>query len=396
MAFCKFNSECRKEILKNLFIVIMCVGLSSAVNFFLISPKYAANELKNKKVEPPAAAVRAEKSIVNSSDIIADIVEKITPSVVHITTEAEQNIVNDPSQYFFQDEFFKHFFDFEIPQRNMPLKRKTQGTGSGVIISDNGYILTNYHVVQNATKIIVKNINEKEYQAKLVGKDQYSDLAVIKIEEKGLVPAKLSDSEKIRPGQWAIAVGSPHGLDHTVTLGIISAVRRDVPQLSNVSFLQTDAAINPGNSGGPLLNIKGEVVGINTAIIGTAQNIGFAIPIDTAKTILEQLKTGESIGHPWLGIAMGPLTAELANAIGVSAKTQGVVITKIIPNSPADAGGLQAGDIIQKINGKKILTPDELQNEIKLKKVNDNITLQVLREGQLLGVKIKLGNWGEN
>ncbi len=396
----KINSDFKRELLKNLGIILICIICSTTISFFIIPPNLPTAAVNSKDCECPESKIqtKVEKNFFNDSDIIADIVEKISPSVVHITTKVEQKIVQDPRQFFFEDEMFRHFFGFEPREFNFPvppLKRRTTGTGSGTVISEDGYILTNYHVVQSASEITVKTKNEKEYKADLVGKDKYSDLAVIKIKEKGLIPAKLSDSSRIRPGQWAIAVGSPHGLHHTVTLGIISAISRDIPELSNVSFIQTDAAINPGNSGGPLLNIKGEVVGINTAIIGSAQNIGFAIPINTAKKIVEQLKSGETIGHPWLGVAMSPMTEELARALGVPANTEGIVISRIISGSPADVYGLQAGDILQRIDGKKFNDPKAVQDSIKNKKVGDTINVQVLREGKMIGKEIKLGNWQE-
>lgn len=396
----KISHDLRKEILKNLGIIFICIICSTTISFFIIPPNMPAPAIPLKDYDCPNAKIQSnvEKNFFSGTDVIADIVEKISPSVVHINTKVEQKIVNDPRQFFFEDEFFKHFFgvqphDFNFPRP--PLGRRTTGTGSGTIISKDGYILTNYHVVQSASEITVKTQDEKEYKAKLVGKDKYSDLAVIKIDEKNLPPAKLSDSGKIRPGQWAIAVGSPHGLNHTVTLGIISAVSRDVPQLSNVSFIQTDAAINPGNSGGPLLNIKGEVVGINTAIIGSAQNIGFAIPVNTAKTIVEQLKSGEEIGHPWIGIAMSEMTEELAKALGVSKNTEGVVISRIMPGSPADVQGLHPGDVLQRIDGEKFNDPKAVQEAVKNKKVGETIHVQVLRDGKMVGMKIKLGNWQE-
>jgi len=396
----KINPDLKKELLKGLGIVFICVLLSTTISFFIIPPNLPSSATPTQKYECPEADIQsgAQKSFFSQSDLIADIVEEISPSVVHITTKIEHSITNDPRQFFFEDEFFKHFFgfqpqDFDFPRP--PLNRKSSGTGSGTVISFDGYILTNYHVVQNASEIIVKTKDDKEYTAKLIGKDKYSDLAVIKINEKDLKPAKMSDSSKIRPGQWAIAVGSPHGLDHTVTLGIISAVSRDIPQLSNVSFMQTDAAINPGNSGGPLLNIKGEVVGINTAIMGTAQNIGFAIPVNTAKKIVNQLKSGETIGHPWLGIAMSPITDELARALGVPEKTQGVVISRVMPGSPADVNGIEAGDILQRIDGKKYSDPKVIQEVIKDKKVGETVNIQILREEKMIGKEIKLGNWEE-
>ncbi len=396
----KFNSDLKRELLKSLVIIFICTFFSTTLSFFIIPSNLPTPAAPSGNCECPESKIQAnvEKNSFYSTDVIADIVQEISPSVVHITTKVEQKIVQDPRQFFFEDEFFKHFFGFEPHEFNFPrppLNRRTTGNGSGTIITKDGYILTNYHVVQNASEITVKTKDQKEYPAKLVGKDKYSDLAVIKIDQKDLTPAKLSDSSKIRTGQWAIAVGSPHGLDHTVTLGIISAVSRDIPELSNVSFLQTDAAINPGNSGGPLLNIKGEVVGINTAIMGTAQNIGFAIPVNTAKKIVEQLKSGETIGHPWLGIAMSPITEEFAKALGVPKETEGVVISKVMPGSPAANFGLEAGDILQRIDGTRFTDPKAVQQAIKEKKVNDTINVQVLREGQIVVKQIKLGNWEE-
>lgn len=395
-----FNSDFKRELLKSLGIILICTIFSTTLSFFIIPSTLPAPAAPSGNCQCPEPGLRAnvKKNSFYTTDVIADIVQEISPSVVHITTKIEQKIIQDPRQFFFEDEFFRHFFGFEPHDFNFqrpPLNRKTTGNGSGTVISEDGYILTNYHVVQSASEIIVKTTDQKEYPAKLVGKDKYSDLAVIKIDQKGLSPAKLSDSSRIRPGQWAIAVGSPHGLDHTVTLGIISAVSRDIPELSNVSFLQTDAAINPGNSGGPLLNIKGEVVGINTAIMGTAQNIGFAIPVNTAKKIVEQLKSGEAIGHPWLGIAMSPITEELTKALGVPKDTQGVVISKVMPGSPAAAFGLEAGDILQRIDGTKYTDPKAVQLAIKDKKVDDTINIQVLREGRIVVKEIKLGNWEE-
>ena len=385
----------KKELLKSLSIVIISVFCSTVISFFVFPKPQAAPALSFNKKQVQS---KVEKVFFTEDEVVADIVEQIAPCVVHITTKVEQTIAHDPRQFFFEDEFFKRFFGHtprEFGFNQKPLKQESSGTGSGFIITADGYILTNYHVVQNAKEITVKTTEKEEYPAKLVGKDKYSDLAIIKIKGNNFPTAKLSDSTKLRPGQWAIAVGSPHGLDHTVTLGIISALSRDIPQLSNVSFIQTDAAINPGNSGGPLLNIKGEVVGINTAIMGTAQNIGFAIPVNTAKKVVEQLKSGEEIGHPWLGIAMSPMTEELTKALGLPVKTEGVVISKLMPDGPAYTQGLRAGDIIQRIDGKKVSTAEEIQKLIKSKKVGDTINIQILRNGEMMGKKIKLGNWGE-
>lgn len=396
-----FSFDFKNEFTKNLIMCSACVAISVMLSVSVMYP-LIKNQV-NKDVTAPSLNVSesSNKNIFSDSETVANTAENVSPSVVNITAEVNQNVnaLESMQSFYNNDEFFKQFFGFSPFGENMqqpPVQRKTSGTGSGFIISSDGYILTNFHVVKNASKITVKTRDEKNYIAKLVGKDQYSDLAVIKINENGLNPVKLGDSSKIRPGEWAVAVGSPQGLDHTVTLGIISALSRQIPEFSNVSFIQTDAAINPGNSGGPLLNIKGEVIGINTAILGTAQNIGFAIPINVAKKVVNQLKSGETIGHPWIGIVMTPITKELANALGISEKIQGVIIGKVIPGGPADNAGIAEGDIIQRIDGKKYTNPKDIQTYISSKKIGENINIQILRDGNIFGIKIKVGNWQEN
>lgn len=388
----------RKDIIQFSLVFIFSVAVSLLLTYTFIAPQFTAAKAKEtleSEILSAKATVNSPAINIGSNELIADIVEDVSSSVVLISTEREVEIQSfGLSGSFFEDDFFQHFFGVPQFKNKHGVPYKQEGTGSGFIISSDGFILTNYHVVKDATKITVKTNDEKEYIGKLIGKDKYSDLAVIKIDKNNLKPVKLADSSKIRPGQWAIAVGSPHGLNNTVTLGIISAVKRNVPQLSNVSFIQTDAAINPGNSGGPLLNIKGEVVGINTAIIGHAQNIGFAVPINTAKSVVEQLKKGKTIGHPWIGIAMSELTDELAKALGVAKGTKGVVIGKIMPDSPAFKSGLQQGDIIQRIDGKTYTSSKDIQDYIKSKKVGNTVNVQILRDGLMVGKKVKLGIWG--
>ncbi len=399
MKFYKSDYFFKKEFVKDLILICICVVISLMASFLFVKYLIKNNEKLTYKEYDTKLSTGTIKNIFTDSDIIANIAAEVSPSVVYINTELEQTIQSPEVDIFNNDEFFKQFFGFSpFGEENMPkrqLKRKSAGTGSGTIITSDGYILTNYHVVRDASKITVKTRDEKEYKARIVGKDKFSDLAIIKIDEKNLTPARLGDSSKIRPGQWAIAVGSPQGLDNTVTLGIISALSRQIPELPNVSFIQTDAAINPGNSGGPLLNIKGEVVGINTAILGSAQNIGFAIPVNIAKNITGQLKSGQAIGHPWIGIAMAPLNKETLKTLGLSANTHGIAIAKVMPDSPSEASGLTEGDIIQRVDGKRYDKPKDVQNYIRSKKIGDKVNIQILRDGNILGKDVKIGNWGE-
>ncbi|EKE03819.1 MAG: hypothetical protein ACD_20C00148G0019 [uncultured bacterium] len=341
---------------------------------------------------PLIAASIPANGIYISSDRIANIAEMLEPSVVSIETENEELVQFDFKGLPFDEEFFEKFFG--VKPDMAPKKKKVTGNASGTVISSDGFILTNYHVIEDVRSIKVTTKEGKEFLAKVVGKDKFSDLAVIKIDAKGLQPAKLGNSTAIRPGDWAVAIGSPLGFSNTVTLGIISAVSREVP-ISNVDFIQTDAAINPGNSGGPLVNINGEVVGINTAIAGRAQGIGFAIPVNIAREISSQLIAGKTIPRPWVGLAMSPLNPELAKSLGVAPNTKGIVVSEILPNSPADKGGLEQGDIIQRIDGKLVTEPKELQTTVRSKPIGSTISFQVLREGKMIGKSVTIAQWPE-
>jgi serine protease Do len=264
------------------------------------------------------------------------------------------------------------------------------GNGSGMILNANGDILTNYHVVHGADRIVVTLNDGRKLPAKLMGKDPYTDLAVVRVTGKNLRPIPLGSSQTLRPGTWVLAVGSPLGFDHTVTLGIVSGISRRIPDLNaNVDFIQTDAAINPGNSGGPLVNLKGQVVGINTAISGRAQNIGFAIPIDTAREVADALLTKGKVERPWVGVAMAPLSADLAESLGVPANTTGVVVAQVVPGSPAERSGLRPGDIVQRVNGQPVTDGRQIQQQVKAHAVGATLSLQVLRGSQLLVIKLQ-------
>jgi serine protease Do len=327
----------------------------------------------------------------------ADLVEVVKGSVVNISTT--QTLKENPMAPFmgpnspFRDYFGEEFKRFFGDQPQGPMK--THALGSGFIIDDDGLILTNNHVVEKADEIKIKTTDGNEYDAKVVGRDPKTDIALLQIKAKGKLPkpAKLGDSEAIRVGDWVIAVGNPFGLGNTVTSGIISAKGRVIGAGQYDDFLQTDAAINPGNSGGPLFNMNGEVVGINTAIVEKGQGIGFATPINMAKDILAQLKTGKVI-RGWLGIMIQDLTPELAESLGATA-TKGVVVSDVIPDSPAEKGGLKRGDIVQSLNGKPIDSANMLSRSVAALAPESAVTLEIIRDSKPVTVKLTIGTMPE-
>ena len=311
------------------------------------------------------------------SDTIANIAEEVSKSVVNIDTSHEIK-ENAPE---------KKNLDLPLPA----------STGSGVVIRNNGYILTNYHVVKGADKITITLKDGKKYNGKLIAHDSYSDFAIVKIDEKNLPVAKIGDSKNLRPGDWVIAIGSPLGLEHTITFGIISALSRHVGVTFGAAqgafkYIQTDAAINPGNSGGPLVNLKGEVIGINTFIIGrNAQNLNFSIPADYAKSVADDLILHGTIKHPYLGVKMSPLEEEKLKAEGLPKNTPGVYVVEAVPNSPAQLSGIQPGDIIQKVDGEEINDPRKIAEIVRNKKVGDALHFRLLRNGKVEIATVKVG-----
>jgi serine protease Do len=256
---------------------------------------------------------------------------------------------------------------------------KERSLGSGFVFDSDGYIVTNNHVVENADEITVKLADEREFDAKVIGRDPNTDVALIKIDgAKGLTPLKLGNSDKVEVGSWVVAVGSPFGLEQTVTAGIVSAKGRVIGAGPYDDFIQTDASINPGNSGGPLLNLAGEVVGINTAIVARGQGIGFAIPVNMAENIVAQLKANGSVTRGWLGVGIQNLTPELAEYYGVD-KKDGVLVTQVFEGDPAEKAGIQARDVIVALNGEKISSIRELTAKVAATAVGDKIDVTVLR-----------------
>jgi serine protease Do len=312
------------------------------------------------------------------------------PGVVNIRTERTMKGGGRVYRHFFGDPFggqrnpFEDFFGpyGEQPQR----EQRQQSLGSGFIIDKEGFIVTNNHVIDEADEIKVRLANEKEYDAKVIGRDPKTDLALIKIEDaKELQPLPLGDSDKLEVGTWVVAIGSPFGLEQTVTAGIVSAKERVIGAGPYDSFIQTDASINPGNSGGPLLDLQGRVVGINTAIVASGQGIGFAIPIAMAKSIVDQLKDKGEVTRGWLGVGIQDLTPELAEYYGLEAR-KGVVVTQVFEGDPAAKAGVQKNDVIIALDGQPVSTGRELSAIVANRAVGDKTKITLLRGGKEMTV----------
>jgi serine protease Do len=326
------------------------------------------------------------KNVPNS---FADLAEKLMPSVVNISTTQTIKTAANPFPFQFPpgspfEEMFKDY--------NQPKERKASSLGSGFIINKNGTVITNNHVINNADDIVVK-VGDKEYKAKIIGADPYADVAVLKIDSKDIFkPVKFGDSDKARVGDWVIAIGNPFGLGGTVTSGIISARNRDINLTRYDDFIQTDASINQGNSGGPLFNLNGDVIGVNTAIIGQGGSvgIGFAIPSNAASDVVDQLiKYGET-RRGWLGVRIQEVSKEIADVEGLK-NTQGALIASVGEKSPADKAGLKAGDIILKFDGKQIDTMRTLPKLVSRTEVGKTVELEIWRNKKVLTKKLKLG-----
>jgi Do/DeqQ family serine protease len=330
-------------------------------------------------------------------NFIVNAVDRVGPAVVRIDSS---RTVKSQLPAIFRDPAFRQFFGADLP--NQPRTRVERGQGSGFIIRSSGVILTNAHVVSGADTVKVKLKDGREYTGKVLGADPLTDVAVVKVEAANLPTVQVGNSESLKPGEWAIAIGNPLGLENTVTVGIISAIGRSssdvrVPD-KRVNFIQTDAAINPGNSGGPLLNQRGEVVGMNTAIIGGAQGLGFSIPINTAQRIADQLVAKGKVDHPYLGIRMAALSPELKERINSDAELKvkinedkGVLIMGIMKNSPAAQAGLQLGDVIQKIDSTIVNTPDQIQQTVEKNTVGNTVQMELKRNGRSQTVAVRLG-----
>jgi len=330
-----------------------------------------------------------------SAKAFTSVVKDVQPAVVHVKVTSTVN-ANSEYEQFFNNPFFERFFGpqyrFQEPQ---PRQRKQQGAGSGFIIDKEGHILTNNHVVDKADKITVTLSNKTEVEAKLIGTDPKSDVALIKIDvDFDLPTVELGDSNALEVGEWVIAIGNPFGLDQTVTVGVVSAKGRSRVGINEYeNFIQTDAAINPGNSGGPLLNIHGQVVGINSALYsrtGGYMGIGFAIPINMAKYINEQLMKDGTVTRGYLGVGIQDVNEALAESFGLD-KAGGVLITEVQDDTPASKGGVKSQDVIVKLDGAEIADTQELRNRVAQTIPGTTVTLSVIRDGQPVELKVEIG-----
>ncbi|AFY79037.1 trypsin-like serine protease with C-terminal PDZ domain [Pleurocapsa sp. PCC 7327] len=391
----KLLRQLGSHLLSFLLGVILCFS-----NFHLLSSlaePIAEAPLAQNQSQSDSTGVASVPIPSGPDSFVAAAVNRTGPAVVRIDTEAIVTRRIDP---FFDDPFFREFFGdrFRIP----PQQQRLVGQGSGFIIDRSGIILTNAHVVSNADKVTVTLKDGRTFNGEVKGTDEVTDLAVVKINPKGadLPVAPLGDSSKVQVGDWAIAVGNPVGLDNTVTLGIVSTMSRSAAKAGipdkRLDFIQTDAAINPGNSGGPLLNARGEVIGINTAIRADAMGIGFAIPINKAKSLISFLAAGKQVPHPYIGIQMLNLTPELArennsnpNSPFMVPEVEGVLVVRVLPNTPAEKAGIRMGDVILSVDNQRVNDGGQLQSIVENAGINRNLKLKIQRGDRVIDLTVQ-------
>ncbi len=363
-----------KNILNNKykFVIVVSIIFILAFSNVLIAQEEVIEETK-------------ETVYVYQENIFADIAAEVDAGVVKITTitKRSQAEMQNP---LYDDPFFRYFFGDQLPD----LPENIEGYGSGFIVTEDGFIVTNEHVIHEADEIKV-NINgmEKPIPAEVIWTDYNLDLAVIKINvDQKLKTIPLGNSKEMRPGDWVIAIGNPFGFEHTVTTGVISALGRPIQIPTSQgqvriykNLIQTDAAINPGNSGGPLLNIQGEVIGINTAVSAQGQGIGFAIPVNEVKEVVNDLQTKGEIIQPWLGVSVGQISPEVQEYFDLESN-KGAIILDVFPDSPADKAGLKTYDIIKEIDQERIENPDDVVEKIGQKEIEERVLIQVIRDGE--------------
>ena len=385
-------------------LVLMGAGIATASNYFIqhhntVSSQSTPIMTTGVPTTPFAPAPVSESPIptTSSSNFVQDVVKRVGPAVVRI--DASRTVTRSTPEIF-NDPFFQQFFGNQMP--TAPSQQIERGVGSGFISTADGRIITNAHVIDGADTVQVTLQDGRTFEGRVMGTDPVTDVAVVKIEANNLPTVAFSNSDAIAPGEWAIAIGNPLGLDSTVTVGIISATGRSSGQVGvpdkRVDFIQTDAAINPGNSGGPLLNAEGQVIGMNTAIIQGAQGIGFAIPINTVQRIADELASNGEVEHAYLGVQMVTLSPEIKEEIDNNPNSRlsvdvdkGVLVVRVMPNSPAARAGLRSGDVISKVNNQEIATADELQKLVEASQVGSNLQLHLKRNDQDLTIAVQPG-----
>jgi serine protease Do len=372
-------------------------GVILLLVLILAASLYAREKLTSREEAPPSKSPGVHLAAYSGGlPQFTTLVKEVSPSVVNISTTTVVKGMDPgdrfmgPFREFFGDDFFEKFFG-DHPQREF----KQRSLGSGFIIDKEGYILTNNHVVEKASAIKVKLKDGKEYDAKIVGRDSKTDIAVIKITTKnGVTVAPIGDSDKLEVGEWVLAVGNPFGLEHTVTAGIVSAKGRVIGQGPYDDFIQTDASINPGNSGGPLFNLKGEVVGINTAIVSGGTGIGFAIPINLAKSLLPQLKSKGKVVRGWLGVVIQKVTPELAKSFNLN-ESEGALVSDVLEDSPASKADVHRGDVIVSFDGHQIKDMEQLPRLVAGTEVGKKVKLGLIRDGKKIDVEIVVAEMKE-
>lgn len=386
----------RKQPLVYLSLVLLGAGAMVAGDRFLntkaLSDPAPQTVVSQLPAQNPITSVLGQ----GGENFIAEAAQQVGPAVVRVNSS---RTVNQNLPPIFNDPGFREFFGDRIPSEGSRVER---GVGSGFIVDKNGVIMTNAHVIDGADRVTVTLRDGRTFEGNVLGEDRVTDVAVVKIEAADLPTVSLGNSDQLQPGEWAIAIGNPLGLDNTVTAGIISATGRSSAQVGvpdqRASYIQTDAAINPGNSGGPLLNERGEVIGINTAIRANAQGLGFAIPINTAQRIAEQLIATGKVEHPFLGIQMATLTPELKQNINTSNEVpfqveddKGVLIIEVMPNSPAAKAGLRAGDVVLKAGDREINKSEEVQEVVEGTAIGSDLPLEVRRNGETVSITVQPG-----
>lgn len=394
----------RSSLGRSLGLLLLGAGVATAGAYAAWNPAstQSSRNITPIATNPPTTTIPASQltpvAAATNPNFITNVVKQVGPAVVRI--DASRTVTSQIPEGF-GDPFFRDFFGQRSPMQPQQSERVEKGLGSGFIVSNDGRIITNSHVVAGADTVEVTLKDGRTFKGRVLGTDPVTDVAVVKIDANDLPTVSLSNSE-LQPGEWAIAIGNPLGLDNTVTVGIISATGRSsgdagIPD-KRVDFIQTDAAINPGNSGGPLLNERGEVIGMNTAIRADAQGIGFAIPINTIQRIADQLAANGKAEHAYLGVQMATLSPDVKQEInsnpnaGITVNDdQGVLVIKVVEDSPAAKAGLRAGDVVRRVNGKDITTADQLQNIVESSRVGDTLQIDLKREGREQNISLKAG-----